>query len=70
MTEDGRKYERPKYISRNAVQKMVRKTWLLYLQAEKSGIAIDQSIYQMQRKVALRAIDLGDPKFKEEYKLP
>jgi len=59
-----------KIIPKNAIQKMVRKTWLLYIQAEQSGISVDRDIYLAQREVALKAIDAGKPAWRKEFVLP
>ena len=59
-----------RYMPKTAVKRMVRKTWLLYIQAEQSGILVDLDIYRAQRDIALKAVEAGDPKWKKEFVLP
>ncbi len=59
-----------KYMPKSAIQKMVRKTWLLYIQAENSNHEVDRNIYLRQREVAVRAVEAGNPAWKNEFILP
>lgn len=61
---------RPFKFSKDSVNKMVRKTWLLFLQWERSEHDVDRSIYEQQRELTQRMLETLPQDVKEKYPLP